>query len=84
MKTKNQIASETQTPTSVLLTPVISVTKDQAQQKILKIEAELSVIRNHFKCELSIPTSKIDSLTISLNYDLRNLENYPRKCLSTL
>ena len=75
--------SETQTPLSTFPeTPHISVIKDQTQQKVLRVEAELSAIKSHFKCELSASNSKTEPLTSSLNGALKKLENHPLKCCS--
>ena len=75
--------SETQTPLSTFPeTPHISVIKDQTQQKVLRVEAELSAIKSHFKCELSTSNSKTEPLTSSLNGALKKLENHPLKCCS--
>ena len=77
------MTSETQTPLSTFPeTPHISVIKDQTQQKVLRVEAELSAIKSHFKCELSTLNSKIESLTTSLSGALKKLENHPHKCCS--
>ena len=76
-------SSETQTPLSTFPeTPHISVIKDQTQQKVLRVEAELSAIKSHFKCELSTSNSKTEPLTSSLNGALKKLENHPLKCCS--
>ena len=81
MNNQYQVTSETQTPLSTFPeTPHISIIKDQTQQKILRVEAELSAIKSHFRCELSTLNSKIESLTTSLNGALNKLEN--RKCCS--
>ena len=77
------MTSETQTPLSTFPeTPHISVIKDQTQQKVLRVEAELSAIKSHFKCELSTSNSKTEPLTSSLNGALKKLENHPLKCCS--
>ena len=83
MNNQYQVTSETQTPLSTFPeTPHISIIKDQTQQKVLRVEAELSAIKSHFRCELSTLNSKIESLTTSLNGALKKLENHPRKCCS--
>ena len=83
VNSKYQLTSETQTPPSTFPEiPHISVIKDQTQQKVLRVEPELSAIKSHFKCELSTLNSKIESLTTSLNGALRKLENHPHKCCS--
>ena len=46
------------------------------------VEAELSAIKCHFKCELSTTNIKIESLITSLNGTLKKSENHPRKCCS--
>ena len=80
---KYQVTSETQTPLSTFPeTPHISVIKGQTQQKVLRVEAELSAIKSHFKCELSTSNSKTEPLTTSLNGALKKLENHPHKCCS--
>ena len=77
------MTSETQTPLSTFPeTPHISVIKDQTQQKVSRVEAELSAIKSYFKWELSTSSSKIESLTTSLNGALKKLENHPHKCCS--
>ena len=48
----------------------------------MRVEAELSVIKSHFKCELSTSNSKTEPLTSSLNGALKKLENHPLKCCS--
>ena len=48
----------------------------------MRAEAELSAIRSHFKCELSTLSSKIESLTTSLNGALKKIESHPHKCCS--
>ena len=81
MNNKYQVTSETQAPLSTFPeTPHISVIKDQTQQKVLRVEAELSAIKSHFKCELSTLNSKIESLTTSLSGAQKKLENHPHKC----
>ena len=80
---KYQVTSETQTPLSTFPeTPHISIIKDQTQQKVLRVEAELSAIKSHFKCELSTLNSKIEWLSTSLNGALKKLENHSRKWCS--
>ena len=83
MNNKYQVTSETQTPPSTFLeTQHIFVVKDQTQRKVLRVEAELSATKSHFKCELSTLNSKIKSLTTSLSGALKKLENHPHKCCS--
>ena len=48
----------------------------------MRVEAELSAIKSHFKCELSTSNSKTEPLTSSLNGALKKLENHPLKCCS--
>ena len=48
----------------------------------MRAEAELSAIRSHFKCELSTLSSKIESLTTSLNGALKKIESHSHKCCS--
>ena len=48
----------------------------------MRVEAELSAIKSHFKYELSTLNSKIESVIISLNGALKKLENHPHKCCS--
>ena len=48
----------------------------------MRVEAELSAIKSHFKCELSTSNSKTEPLTSSLNGALKKLENHPFKCCS--
>ena len=82
---KYQVTSETQTPPSTFPeTPHISVIKDRTQQNVLRVEAELSAIKSHFKCELSTLNSKIESLTTSIIGALKKIENHPHKCCSML
>ena len=83
MNNKYQLTSETQTPPCTFPeTPHISVIKEQTQQKVFRVEAELSAIKSHFKCKLSTLNSKIESLTTSLSGALKKLENHPHKCCS--
>ena len=57
MNKKYQVTSETQTPLSTFPeTRHISVIKDHTQQKVLRVEAELSAREGYFKCELSTLT----------------------------
>ena len=75
---KYQVTSETQTPPSTFAeTPHISVIKDQTQQNVLRVEAELSAIKSHFKCELSTLNRKIESLTTSINGALKKNRKSP-------
>ena len=83
MNNKYQVTYETQTPPSTFPeTPNISVIKDQTELKVLRVEAELSATKSHFKCELSTLNSKIKSLTTSLSGALKKLENHPHKYCS--
>ena len=77
---KYQETSETQTLSTFLETPHIFFIKDQTQQKVLRVEAELLAIKTHFICELPTLNSKIESLTTSLNGAPKKLENHPHKC----
>ena len=48
----------------------------------MRVEAELSAIKRHFKCELSTLNIKIEYITPSLDGALKNLENQPHKSCS--
>ena len=62
--------------------PKVWQPQDQTQQKVLRVEAELSAIKSYFKCELSTLNIEIESITPSLDGALKNLENQPHKCCS--
>ena len=76
VNSKYPVTSETQAPLSTFHEiRNISVIKDQTQQKVLRVESELSAIKSHFKCGLSTLNSRTDLLTASRNGALKKLEN---------
>ena len=55
---------------------------EEHQQFIYKIEAQMSALKSHLKCELSMVSSKIDSLSEFVNTKINNL-NDQQKILET-
>ena len=56
---------------------------EEHQQFIYRIEARMSVLKSHMKCELSTMSSKIDSLSEFVNTKINDL-NDKQKILETL
>ena len=80
----NEIAPEI---TSNVNTPLqqnkSNISFEKHQQFIYRIEAQMSVLKSHMKCELSTMSNKIDSLSEFVNTKIDNL-NDQQKILETL
>ena len=80
----NEIAPEI---TSNFNTPLpqnkSNISFEEHQQFIYRIEARMSALKSHIKCELSTMSSKIDSLSEFVNTKIYNLNNQ-QKILETL
>ena len=80
----NEIAPEI---TSNVNTPLpqnkSNISFEEHQQFIYRIEAQMSALKSHMKCELSTMSSKIDSLSEFVNTKINNL-NDQQKILETL
>ena len=80
----NEIAPEI---TSNVNTPLpqnkSNISFEEHQQFIYRIEAQMSALKSHMKCEWSTMSSKIDSLLEFVNTKVNNL-NDQQKILETL
>ena len=80
----NEIAPEI---TSNVNTPLpqnkSNISFEEHQQFIYRIEAQMSALKSHMKCELSTMSSKIDSLSEFVNTKINNL-NDQQKIFETL
>ena len=80
----NEIAPEmTSNVTTPLPQKKSNISFEEHQQFIYRIEAQMSALKSHMKCELSTMSSKIDSLSEFVNTKINNL-NDQQKILETL
>ena len=69
--TSPTVPTDIQTP---ITTSNLDDTSNLTKKTILKIEAQLSVLKSYVDCELSTLTSKIDAFSDSLKNTLENLQ----------
>ena len=70
-ETSPTVPTDIQTP---ITTSNLDDTSNLTKKTILKIEAQLSVLKSYVDCELSTLTSKIDAFSDSLKNTLENLQ----------